>query len=82
MNVYWLHCRYSEGGCIVAAETTGKAKAMYARWDGMENFTEYRASILRHDVVIPKGIYDENCPELEKIGLEYEAEELNDQLFY
>lgn len=50
MNIYFCHHKSEDCGCYVAADTIGKAKALYAKWDGMENFTEYRGHVMRKDV--------------------------------
>ena len=36
MNIYFCYHKNHDCGCYIAADTIGKAKAMYAKWDGME----------------------------------------------
>lgn len=72
MNIYFCHAKDYDYGCYVAADTIGKAKALYAKWDGMEDFTEYRGYVIRKDVDAFAGVYDDNCPELERLGLVYD----------
>lgn len=71
MNIYFCHDRSSDCGCFVAAETIGKAKALYAQYDGMESFVDYRANIAHKSADIPAGVYDDDCPELARLGLKY-----------
>lgn len=77
MNMYWCCVRDSDSGCFVVAETRGKAKALYAQYDGMENFIEYRAQTMRRDIdaSIKPGVYDENTPELALAGVKYIEDE-------
>ena len=49
MNIYFCHHKSEDCGCYVAADTIGRAKALYAKWDGMENFTEYRGHVMCED---------------------------------
>ena len=72
MNIYFCHHKDAECGLYVVADTIGKAKAMYAKWDGMENFTEYRGRVMCKDVEVLAGVYDDNCADLEKLGLAYD----------
>ena len=71
MNIYFCHIIDVDCGSYVAADTIGKAKALYAKWDGTAVFTEYRGYAMRKDVEVPAGVYDYNCPELKKLGLAY-----------
>ena len=71
MNIYFCYIRNNDCGCYVAADTIGKAKALYAKWDGMEDFTEYRGYVMRKGVDVLAGVYDKDCPELARLGLEY-----------
>ena len=72
MNIYFCYHKNHDCGCYVAADTIGKAKALYAKWDGMENFTEYRGRVMCKDVEVPAGVYDDNRADLEKLGLTYD----------
>ena len=72
MNIYFCYHKNHDCGCYVAADTIGKAKALYAKWDGMENFTEYRGRVICKDVEVLVGVYDDNCADLEKLGLTYD----------
>lgn len=72
MNIYFCHHKNEDCGLYVAADTVGKAKALYAKWDGTEVFTEYRGYVMRKDVDVPAGVYDDNCPDLERLGLVYD----------
>ena len=72
MNIYFCCHKNHDCGCYVAADTIGKAKALYAKWDRMENFTEYRGHVIRKDVEVLAGVYDGNCADLEKLGLAYD----------
>lgn len=69
MNIYFCYERNHDCGCYVAADTIGKAKALYAKWDGMEDFTEYRGYVMRKGVDVLAGVYDEDCPELARWGV-------------
>ena len=75
MNIYFCCHKNHDCGCYVAADTIGKAKALYAKWDGMENFTEYRGHVIRKDVEVLAGVYDDNCADLEKLGLAYDFDD-------
>lgn len=75
MNIYFCHHKSEDCGCYVAADTIGKAKALYAKWDGTENFTEYRGHVMCKDVECPAGVYDDNCADLERLGLVYDFED-------
>ena len=75
MNIYFCHRKDAECGLYVVADTIGKAKALYAKWDGMENFTEYRGHVMCKDAEVPAGVYDDNCPDLERLGLAYDFDE-------
>lgn len=78
MNVYFCHLNGEDDyGCYVAADTIGKAKALFAKWDGREDFTEYRGYVVRKGVDVFAGVYDDNCAELERLGLgnDFDAEE-------
>lgn len=72
MNIYFCHHKDEDYGCYVAAATIGKAKALYAKWDEMENFTEYRGHVMCKDVEVPAGVYDDNCAVLDELGLVYD----------
>lgn len=73
MNVYFCHLNGEDDcGCYVAAATIGKAKALFAKWDGRENFTEYRGNVERKGVDVSAGVYDDNCAELSRLGLSYD----------
>ena len=72
MNIYFCHHKDAECGLYVVADTIGKAKALYAKWDGMESFTECRGQVIRKDVEVPAGVYDDNCAGLEKFRLPYD----------
>lgn len=72
MNIYFCYLKNGDRGCYVAADTVGKAKALYAKWDGTEVFTEYRGNVMRKHVDVPAGVYDDNCPDLERLGLAYD----------
>ena len=72
MNIYFCHHKDAECGLYVVADTIGKAKALYAKWDGMEEFIEYRGHVICKDVEVPAGVYDDNCPDLERLGLAYD----------
>ena len=75
MNIYFCYHKNHDCGCYVAAGTIGKAKALYAKWDGMENYTEYRGRVMCKDADVPAGVYDDNCADLEKLGLAYDFDE-------
>lgn len=75
MNIYFCYHKNDVCGLYVAADTIGKAKALYAKWDGIENFTEYRGYVMCKDVECPAGVYDEDCPELAQLGLVYDFDE-------
>lgn len=60
MNIYFCYERNHDCGCYVAADT-----------NGMEDFTEYRGYVMRKGVDVLAGVYDEDCPELARLGLEY-----------
>lgn len=72
MNIYFCCHKNHDCGCYVAADTIGKAKALYAKWDGTEEFTEYRGHVIRKDVEVPAGVYDDNRAGLEKFRLSYD----------
>lgn len=73
MNIYFCHHRHDDDcGLYVAADTIGRAKVLYAGWDGMDVFTEYRGYLVRKNVNVPAGVYDDNCAALEKLGLAYD----------
>ena len=72
MNIYFCHHKDAECGLYVVADTIGKAKALYAKWDGTEKFTEYRGHVIRKDVEVLVGVCDDNCADLEKLGLTYD----------
>lgn len=71
MNIYFCYHKNDVCGLYVAADTIGKAKALYAKWDGMENFTEYRGYVMRKDVDVPAGV-SYTSPDLERLGLVYD----------
>lgn len=75
MNIYFCRHKDDDHGLYVAAYTVGKAKALYAKWDGMETFTEYRGYVMRKGVDVLAGVYEDNCPELERLGLAYDFDD-------
>ena len=61
--------------CYVAAPTRGKAKHPFNGWDGHGRYTDVRAQKVKDCPDTPEGVYDADCPELEKLGVRYLTEE-------
>lgn len=53
----------------------GKAKHLFNEWDGHGWYTDVRTQKVKDCPDTPEGVYDEYCPELEKLGVMYLAEE-------
>lgn len=61
--------------CYVAAPTRGKAKYLFFNWWGSGWYIGVRALKIKDCPDTPEGVYDEDCPELEKMGVRYLTEE-------
>lgn len=75
MTLYRCFYRNEDWCCYVAAPTRGKAKQVFLEWGDMGYFTDIRAQKVKDCPDTPEGVYDEDCPELEKLGVRYLAEE-------
>ena len=72
MNIYFCHEKNHIYGCHVAADTIDKARALYAKWDGMVDFTDCRGYVILKDVDVFAGVCDADCPELARaLGLKF-----------
>ena len=75
MTLYAFYYKNCEWCCFVAAPTRGKAKHLFNEWDGPGWNTDVRTQKVKDCPDTPQGVYDEDCPELEKLGVRYLAEE-------
>ena len=76
MNLYFCtDDPYEDAGLFIAAETAGQAKNYYRAYDGQCAFIDDRAWLMRKNVLIAAGVYDDNCEALSGIGISYLEEE-------
>lgn len=61
--------------CYIAAPTRGKAKQLFTEWDGHCLYIDVRTQKIKDCPDTPEGVYDDDCPELEKLGVRYLTEE-------
>ena len=76
MNLYFCtNDPYIDTGLFIAAETAGQAKYYFRQYDGQCAFIEVRAWLVRKEILIAAGVYDDNCEVLSGIGVHYLEEE-------
>ncbi len=75
MTLYLCYYKNDDWCCFVAAPTRGKAKHLFNEWDGHGWYTDVRAQKVKDCPDTPEGVYDADCPELEKLGVRYLTEE-------
>ena len=80
MTLYACYYKNCEWCCFVAAPTRGKAKHLFDEWDGHGGYTDVRAQKIKDCPDTQEGVYDEDCPELEKLGVRYLTEEEMEEL--
>lgn len=74
MNLYWCHEKGENFGLWVVAETSGKAKNLYAM-ETYIHFTEARCELHKKDVGnIEEGCLDLLDKRLEILGITYDEE--------
>lgn len=75
MILYICYYKNRDWCCYVAAPTRGKAKHLFNEWDGHGWYTDVRTQKVKDCPDTPERVYDEDCPELEKLGVRYLTEE-------
>ena len=80
MTLYVCYYKNDDWRCYVAAPTRGKAKHLFNEWYGHGWYTDVwytdvRAQKIKDCPGTPEGVYDMDCPELEKLGVRYLTEE-------
>lgn len=82
MFLWWVQYRDEEWGMFVIAPTRNKAKVLFLHGDPSTvwgEYTEIRARKWKEADGFKEGYYDQDCPELEALGVRYMTEEEMDE---
>ena len=83
MNLYSVFFKDEEWGCFVVAPSRGRAKSLFYQYHrtelgGLAEYTDVRCYKLKTVDQQVEKVYDQDCPELEAMGVAFDPFEEED----
>lgn len=72
MNLYWVHFQGEEWGSFVIAGSRGRAKSLFFDfWTNEGWYIDVRCWKIKSVDQQTEAVYDQDCPELEAMGVSF-----------